>query len=409
MDHPFWKKRFLLKDTKDLVKLRNSPVKEVTIDTAKGKDVLVNEAVQAEVTIDEVLDDEVLEDDVAVIEKTQEANNIVSEKTAVAIKEAVQKPAKKITVAEEIDHAQSILSDSKAAVTQMFDDVRLGKVVNKEAAMPLVNDISDSIDRNKAALLSLARLKTQDDYSYMHSVAVCALMTALARALNLSDDEVQQAGLAGLLHDIGKATVPLEILNKPGALTDEEFDLIKQHPGKGHELLIEAGIEEKIALDVCLNHHEKVSGNGYPNRLAGDEISIYAKMGAICDVYDAVTSDRPYKKGWSPAESIKKMAQWKGHFDSNIFQAFVKSVGIYPVGSMVKLSSERLAVVIDQSEETLLKPVVKVFYGAQSKAPIPTELIDLSSPHVYEKIVSLEEPSDWGIENFNKIWLGSSH
>jgi HD-GYP domain-containing protein (c-di-GMP phosphodiesterase class II) len=134
--------------------------------------------------------------------------------------------------------------------------------------------------------VSLARLKTQDDYTYMHSVAVCALMTALAKQLGLSGQESKQAGLAGLMHDVGKAGIPLEILNKPGALTDEEFDLVKQHPKKGHGFLELAGIKDPVTLDVCLHHHEKMDGNGYPDKLTGKEISLFARMGAICDVYD---------------------------------------------------------------------------------------------------------------------------
>lgn len=139
----------------------------------------------------------------------------------------------------------------------MFNDARLGRVVNAEAVMPLVDEISASIDRNKGALVSLARLKTQDDYTYMHSVAVCALMTALAKEMGLSEQESKQAGLAGLMHDVGKAAIPLEVLNKPGALTDDEFNLVKQHPNHGYDLLKQAGIDDAVTLDVCLHHHEK--------------------------------------------------------------------------------------------------------------------------------------------------------
>ena len=154
-----------------------------------------------------------------------------------------------------------------------------------------------------------------------------------------------------------------------------------------------------------LHHHEKVDGSGYPKRLKGDEISLYAKMGAVCDVYDAITSNRPYKAGWDPAESIRKMTEWcNGHFDGRIFQAFVKSIGIYPTGSLVKLASGRLGVVIEQSEKSLLAPKVKVFFSTKSKLYIPPELIDLSRPDACDKIVGREEAATWGISDIDRFW-----
>jgi len=286
----------------------------------------------------------------------------------------------------------------------MFHDVRMGKAVNAEAATQMVDDIAASVDRNLGALISLVRLKNKDEYTYMHSVAVCALMVALAKELGLSEAEAKQAGLAGLLHDIGKAGIPMEVLNKPGALTDEEFSLVKLHPQRGYELLQQANIIDSVALDVCLHHHEKINGTGYPKKLKADEISIFAKMGAVCDVYDAITSNRPYKEGWEPGISLQRMAQWTEHFDDRVFKAFVKSVGIYPIGSMVKLKSGRLAVVIDQSPKSLLSPIIKVFFSTKSKSRIKIELIDLSKPHEQDSIVGHENPSAWGINDINEIW-----
>ena len=169
----------------------------------------------------------------------------------------------------------------------------MGKAIEAEAAAPLVEEISNSVMRNPGALISLARLKTADDYTFMHSVAVCALMIALARQLGLDEQQTRDAGMAGLLHDLGKAMIPMEILNKPGKLTDEEFALVKTHPEEGHKLLLAGiGISE-MTRDVCLHHHEKVDGSGYPKRLNSETMSLFAKMGAVCDVYDAVTSNRP--------------------------------------------------------------------------------------------------------------------
>jgi HD-GYP domain-containing protein (c-di-GMP phosphodiesterase class II) len=213
--------------------------------------------------------------------------------------------------------------------------------------------------------------------------------------------------LAGLLHDVGKMMIPLEILDKPGKLTEAEFDTMKSHPVEGHRMLLEgAGIGEH-ALDVCLHHHEKVNGSGYPDGLAGGEISLYARMGAVCDVYDAITSNRPYKNGWEPAESIRKMAEWsKGHFDQRIFEAFVRSVGIYPVGSLVRLASGMLGVVVEQTEQSLLTPIVMVFFSIQSNARVQPELLDLSKPSCKDKIVSHEDPAKWDIKDTQALWSG---
>jgi HD-GYP domain-containing protein (c-di-GMP phosphodiesterase class II) len=280
----------------------------------------------------------------------------------------------------------------------MFQEVRMGNAISAEAAGELVEEISSSVLRNPGALISLARLKTADDYTYMHSVAVCALMVSLGRQLGLDEQELREVGMAGLLHDLGKAVMPMDVLNKPGKLTDDEFRVIKSHPVEGHRLLVEGKTVSDIVLDVCLHHHEKVDGSGYPDRLKDDEISLHAKMGAVCDVYDAITSNRPYKAGWDPAESIRKMTEWsKGHFDETVFQAFIKSIGIYPVGSLVKLSSGRLAVVLEQSDKSLLTPRVKVFFSTKSQAYIQPEVIDLSRPGTSLKIVSREDAATWQV------------
>jgi len=288
----------------------------------------------------------------------------------------------------------------------MFQEVRMGKAIEAEAAAPLVEEISNSVLRNPGALISLARLKTADDYTYMHSVAVCALMIALARQLGLSEEEVREAGMAGLLHDMGKAMIPPEILNKPGRLTDAEFDIIKSHPAEGHRLLEEGSGASAAVKDVCLHHHEKIDGTGYPKNLTGDTMSLFAKMGAVCDVYDAITSNRPYKDGWDPAESLQRMASWKGHFDPAVFQAFVKSLGIYPIGSLVRLESGKLGVVVEQNPQTLLKPRLKVFFSTKSRSYIAPQVVDLAKSA--EKIVAREDAEKWGITDVNRFWVAET-
>lgn len=202
-----------------------------------------------------------------------------------------------------------------------------------------------------------------------------------------------------------KKVFQIKFLNKPGKLTDAEFNTIKTHPEIGSKILLNNPLVSAMVLDVVLHHHEKVDGNGYPHHLKGDAISLFAKMGAVCDVYDAITSDRPYKKGWPPAEAIRKMAEWsKSHFDEIVFQSFVKTVGIYPTGSLVRLESERLGVVLEQNENSLLTPKVKVFFSTKFKAPILQEIVDLSLLVGTDKIVGREAPEDWGFRNLDALW-----
>jgi len=382
MEHPFWKTKFLLEDEKDRQAIVASGIKELWIDVSLGID--VDDSINA---------------------KTEE--EVARETESVLVEASRTHSVEKVSLDDEVNVAARLCHKSKEAVMEMFNDARLGKVIQIEHAKELVEEISSSVLRHPHALISLARLKNADEYTYMHSVAVCALMIALARQLNLEENMVREAGVAGLLHDIGKIGIPLKILNKPGKLTDEEFSIVKSHPEVGTQVLINSHQVGPLVLDVCMHHHEKVDGTGYPHRLKGDSISLFAKMGAVCDVYDAITSNRPYKKGWSPAESIRKMAEWsKGHFDEAIFQAFVKTVGIYPTGSLVRLESGKLGVVVEQNEGSLLTPKVKVFFSAKFKTPILQETLDLSALIGKEKIIGRESPEDWNFKNLDSLWSG---
>ncbi|MEO4047062.1 HD-GYP domain-containing protein [Pseudomonas sp. CAU 1711] len=382
MDHPFWRGRFLLDSERDLQRILDTNIHEVWIDVGKGKDVAPGQVSQ---TVEEV-----------------EAE---AEAQLLAVVEA-QPMVARASLEDEVRRAHKLCTRSKQAIVAMFCDARMGQAVEVEHAAELVEEISNSVLRHPNALISLARLKTSDEYTYMHSVAVCALMIALARQLGLSEEQVREAGMAGLLHDIGKMAIPDSILNKPDKLTDAEFATMRGHPEAGARLLLGGGRISALVLDVCLHHHEKYDGSGYPHRLAGERIGLFARMGAVCDVYDAITSDRPYKRGWDPAEAIRKMAEWKGHFDPLLFQAFVKSVGIYPVGALVRLQSGRLGVVMEQHEKSLLTPRVKVFFSTRTKMPILQEVVDLAKLAGRDKIVARESVEDWGFKNIEELWSG---
>lgn len=370
LEHPFWRTKFVIEDQGTLQLVLRSNIKEVVIDVSKGMDV-----------------------EATVPTPTTPPPSHAPSKEPVSIE-------------QEMEQASKICAQAKAAVTSMFHEVRMGKALDTIGALPLVEEISSSVMRNPGALISLARLKTKDDYTYMHSVAVCALMVSLAKHLKLDEETTRQAGMAGLLHDIGKMAIPDEILDKPGKLTDEEFFVIQKHPMAGFEMLKEASGATEAALDVCRHHHEKMDGSGYPDKLSGDQISLYARMGAVCDVYDAITSNRPYKAGWGPADSLRKMAEWsKGHFDEKIFQAFVKSIGIFPIGSLVRLQSGKIGVVIDQSE-TLLAPIIKTFYSVKTKERITPGIVNLATTLNPDKIIAHEDPEQWNFHDLNELWSG---
>lgn len=374
MDHPFWKTTFKLEDPNDLASLHHSSIKEVWIDTTKGLDV----GPQVSHWVDE--------DTGSNTDQSLEHAATVAPKIHLCV-----------SLEQELARAEQIRNEGRHAIMSMFAEVRMGKALPMDEMVVLVDKINDSVMRNHGALLSLIKLKNKDDYTYLHSVAVCALMIALGKQLGVEENQLKLLGMAGLLHDVGKIAMPEDILNKPGRLTDDEFELIKTHPVRGWEILKESPSMNTLVQDVCLHHHERVDGTGYPDQLSGSALTLAARMGAICDVYDAITSDRCYKAGWPPAEAIRKMAEWQnGHFDATIFQAFVRTIGIYPVGTLLKLKSGRLAVVTDQSEKSLLKPIVKVFFSIRSNMLIKMELVDLS--HTQDTIENIEHADKWGLD-----------
>ncbi|HAO26457.1 MULTISPECIES: HD-GYP domain-containing protein [unclassified Methylophaga] len=381
MKHPFLRSSFLLTDPDDIKKILEAGIEEVWIDEDKGEASKTSPSLPPSPPAAETLSDSL-------------PQQTAKDKKSVA----------RISMEEDINRARKLFNDAKPQVMAMYQDARLGKAIDPQTTLPLVNEIDLMVQRNSAAILSVARLKTHDDYTYMHSLAVCALMISMARQLNLNEEQVKLAGVGGLMHDLGKSLMPLEVLNKPGKLSDAEYNIMKKHPVAGAKLLQNSGAEPEV-VDIALHHHEKMNGLGYPNRLQGDEISLYSRMAAICDVYDAVTSERAYKQAWDPAGTIREMAKWEGHFDKPLFNAFVKMVGIYPVGSLVRLSSQKLAVVIEPGKGSLVTPKVKVFFSLRSKAPIQIQVIDLSLPSCKETIDGPEDPSKWNFKQLQDLWL----
>ena len=390
LDHALWKTRFAIRSADELRKLRDAGVEHVWIDTDKGDD-LPAAAPQA-------------------VDGGAPSATATPQASATGAGPGGGPPrtgprVQSATAQEEMGRAAKLVKRGREAVRQLFAEARMGQVVECEQSLELVDEVWKSIDRNESALVGLARLKTADeDYTYLHSFSVCAMMIVLARHLGRDDAFCREAGLAGLFHDLGKVVIPFEILHKPGRLTDEEFAIVRTHPVRGHELLRKGADTPEAVLEVCLRHHERPDGRGYPDRLSGDDVTQLARMGAICDVYDAITSNRPYKAGWDPAHSLAQMASWKGQFDEPMLHVFVRALGIYPIGSLVKLRSGKLAVVVEQTPGKPLAPVVKVFFSTKANAPIEPQLLDLNRSA--DGIASREDPARWGFKRLEELWAG---
>ncbi|MDY0048799.1 MAG: HD-GYP domain-containing protein [Thauera propionica] len=370
MEHNFLRNRFAVKSDEDVTKVRELGVHEIYIDTAQGLD--VEEAPTQEEAAHKV--DEVLE----------------------AIATDAAAPVRRVSVQREVERARNLHSEANRIVRDMMGDIRLGKQIQLEQIEPLVERIVDSIFRQQDAMLPLARLKDHDEYTFQHSVSVCTLMTSFARTLELPRDIIHEIAVGALLHDVGKAKVPDDILNKPAKLTDAEFVKMKSHVVQSKIILQGTPGISQIALDVAAQHHERFDGTGYPNKLKGDEISLYGQMGAIVDVYDAITSNRVYHKGMAPTEALRKLLEWsKFHFNPTLVQAFIRAVGIYPTGSLVRLESRRLAVVQAQNPENLMQPVVKVIFHTRGYYLTP-ETVDLR--HSQDRIVGHEDFEAWDID-----------
>jgi HD-GYP domain-containing protein (c-di-GMP phosphodiesterase class II) len=277
--------------------------------------------------------------------------------------------------------ARGAFTEATRIIRGLMDDIRLGKQVDLAITKPTVEKITASVLRNSNAMTTMRRLKSLDEYTFLHSVSVCAMLASFSKVLGMELNSIHDIALGGLIHDVGKMRVAVAVLHKPGKLNPDEFKHIKSHVVLGSDLMRQTPGVPPLALEVLELHHERHDGSGYPKGLQGEAISPVGRMAAIIDVYDAITSDRVYCKGMSPALAVQKLFEWsKFHFDPEMMQLFLKSIGIYPVGSLVKLESGRLAVVIAQSDSHLLSPQVRVMYDAKRQHYITPEVIDLSRP-----------------------------
>lgn len=280
----------------------------------------------------------------------------------------------------ELKAARALHAESYAYAEQALEDVRLGRSVDTKQARQLVMRLTDSVVRNDHALVWLTQLKARDSYTVTHCINVCILALSFGRYLGLPRHELLDLGLGALLHDLGKMQVPLDILNKPGRLTPQEFEIIKQHPVHGHRLLTrKQGLSEPV-LNIVRHHHERLDGKGYPDQLPAQQIPLLTRISSIVDVYDAITSDRVYHDGMTPHDALRNMFDWApGNFDQELIEAFIRCLGIYPIGSLVELKSGHVGVVVSSNEANRLKPSVLLILN-RDKQPYPKrKLINLAS------------------------------
>ena len=383
LEHGFVISHFLLQYEKQIEKIVSANILEVLIDTERGLDA---EHAPTFEEAESLLMDKMID---AVADNSNEA--MASEL--------------KVHWAE----SRQIHSEALKTVSNILKDVRIGKQANIKKATPVVASIADAILSNDGTLVSLCRIKNRDAYTFQHSVSVSALLITLCNSLKrFSKSELIEIGIGGLFHDVGKMKVPDEILNKPGRLTDEEFVVMRTHVNEGLQYLRTEHLLSNSALRVAAEHHERYDGTGYPLGLSNDNISLVGQMASIVDVYDAITSIRIYHTALEPSVALKRIFEWAGrHFDETLVQNFIKAIGIYPVGSLVRLKSGKLAVVLRQGDENLLQPFVRIVYNASRGHRLPPQDFNLASPNCQDYIVGYELPESWGIDPIKFIGKGT--
>lgn len=291
----------------------------------------------------------------------------------------------KSSFTENLINARKSRDKTRSYIDTMLAEAKMGKIVDTQKAKLLVAELANNIVENLDASMWLTQLKKRDEYTAIHSLNVCVLSLTFGRALGLKIDELNELGLGALLHDIGKMQVPLEILNKPGKLSKEEFDVMKTHPQKGYEMLLDDNNLSAEVLAIVKSHHERLSGNGYPDNLPEQNISYYTKIVSITDVYDAITSDRVYHDGMTPHDAMQRLYEWMpNNFDQELMQKFIRTLGIYPIGSVVELKTGHIGLVVKLNENHRLKPVVMLIMDRNKKFYPRRKLVNLASS-IWEK------------------------
>ncbi len=305
---------------------------------------------------------------------------------------------------DEYPHAQTAITTLTQSVTGMFDAIRRGGSIDAVRVKSAVEPMIDSITRNPDACIWLARMKQADTYTYQHSIGCSIWAVALGRQLGLPKADLRSLAIGGLLFDVGKLQVDSTLIESDRVLDDDEYALVQEHVNLGLSAVKASGVINQDVLDMIEMHHERHDGSGYPHSLAGDQIPIFARIAAIVDCYDAITSHRNYAEALPPSIAIKMMYEWRDiDFQAELVEEFIQAVGIYPAGTLVELSSGQVGVVLSEYRTRRLRPKIMVLLDAD-KNPL-TELLTINLLEVTEtdtgqplNIVNSLEPDAYGID-----------
>lgn len=306
--------------------------------------------------------------------------------------------------ADEYPRAKAAVETLSDTVDTIFRQVSTGGALDVVKVKQSVDPMIDSITRNPDACIWLARMKQQDSYTYQHSVGASIWAVALGRQLGLPKSDLRSLAVGGLLFDVGKLTVSPDLLNATRTLTEEEFVEVRSHVGKGVEMIRASGLMNQDVLDMVAHHHERHDGSGYPGGCSGDDIPVYARIAAIVDCYDAITSHRSYARAIPPSVAIKMLYEWRDvEFQAELIEEFIQAVGIYPAGTLVELSSGEVAVVVAEYRTRRLRPKVMILLDADKQPLMDLKIIDMLQQTTTDDggpldITSSLEPEAYGID-----------
>ena len=303
------------------------------------------------------------------------------------------------SLTDEFARSSDIYHQSAENVKEIMLNISTAKPLSMEAMTVLAGEITNSITRNEHAMTILTRIRQKSNYQWEHAINSAVLICGFSLYLGFKKNTVQELTLGALIHDIGTAKVARAILEKPAKLTKNEMSVVQKHVMWGMEMAKREGFSSPILTDMLVNHHERLDGSGYPRGIAGDKISKLSRITAIVDVYDAMTGDRPHKKGMLPQAVFRHLLNEKNKFDVDIVQKFIKYLGIHPVGSLVELSNEKIAIVIEGNRTDPLKPKIKVIYSLKLNSYTKPVEFDLTQEEFV--ITNSVKASDYQI-NLNK-------
>jgi HD-GYP domain-containing protein (c-di-GMP phosphodiesterase class II) len=378
-EHPFWKSCFLIEDARRLQLLKESKLRGVVIDTSKGKDV---PAPAHDAPCISASHNAAANQRIRSISKRSRAE-------AVALRP--------VNLAQELDAAEAIAAKAKECLHRTFMAARLGKALNVKTVEPVVHEILGSVRRNPQAFSGLMRCKLKNELMFRHALDVSALMVSLARKMKLSASDVYNCGLAGLLLDIGVNYLPPAVDPPQGDFRNADPKIWQQHVMLGYRSLLNDDNLPQPVLDAVLQHHERCDGSGFPNALEEHQITPVARMAAICDTFDFLLCQTIDGAALDPAAAIAQMKEQPGAFDEEILRHFIESVGLYPIGSFVRLRSEKLAMVIDEDRKDAGRPVVQAFYSLATGERIEPQRIELARSNETDAITAIADLTGLGL------------